>query len=82
VAVASASVALLPHKERESTEQSPHFVSLKSLAKHLDAHRSSVRRWLEEAGIRPVVLGRGRNGAIRYLWTDVERWLQSLERVR
>lgn len=47
----------------------------------LDAHRSSVRRWLQEAGIRPVVLGRGRNGAIRYRWADIERWMKSLEHV-
>ena len=56
-------------------------VSLKTLALALDAHRSSVRRWLKEAGIRPVALGRGRNGAIRYLWADVESWLATLERV-
>lgn len=56
-------------------------VSLKTLSKMLDAHRSSVRRWLQEAGIKPMVLGRGRNGAIRYLWTDVERRLGSLERI-
>jgi hypothetical protein len=47
----------------------------------VDAHRSSVRRWLQEAGVKPVVLGRGRNGAIRYLWRDVERWLESLQQV-
>ena len=52
-------------------------VSLKTLARQLDAHRSSVRRWLAEAGIRPVVLGRGRNSAIRYRWVDVGTWLAS-----
>jgi hypothetical protein len=56
-------------------------VSLKTLALMVDAHRSSVRRWLQEAGVKPVVLGRGRNGAIRYLWRDVERWLESLQQV-
>ncbi|MBK8270601.1 MAG: hypothetical protein IPK83_20790 [Planctomycetes bacterium] len=56
-------------------------VSLKTLARMLDSHRSSVRRWLQEAGIKPLVLGRGRNGAIRYLWSDVQRWLDTLERV-
>lgn len=56
-------------------------VSLKTLSTKLDAHRSSVRRWLREARIRPVAIGRGRNGAIRYLWSDVEGWLQSLEHV-
>lgn len=52
-------------------------VSLKTLAQMLDAHRSSVRRWLQEAGIRPVVLGHGRNGAIRYKWRDVQTWIAS-----
>jgi len=52
-------------------------VSLKTLARMLDAHRSSVRRWLQEAGIRPIVFGRGRNGAIRYKWCDVQDWVES-----
>jgi predicted site-specific integrase-resolvase len=56
-------------------------VSLKSLSQMLDAHRSSVRRWLKEAGIRPIVLGKGRNGAIRYRWQDIQDWLGSLEAV-
>jgi len=54
-------------------------VSLKTLASLLDAHRSSVRRWLDEAGVQPIVLGRGRNGAIRYRWRDIEEWLESRE---
>jgi hypothetical protein len=52
-------------------------VSLKTLARMLDAHRSSVRRWLQQAGIRPIVLGHGRNGAIRYKWSDIQEWLES-----
>ena len=54
-------------------------VSLRTLADMLDAHRSSVRRWLQEAGIRPIVLGRGRNGAIRYRWCDIQDWLEAKE---
>jgi uncharacterized protein YggL (DUF469 family) len=57
------------------------LVSLKSLSKLLDAHRQSVRRWLGEAGIRPLVMGRGRHGAIRYRWCDIERWLEQREEV-
>jgi hypothetical protein len=56
-------------------------VSLSTLATMLDAHRSSVRRWLQDAGIRPIALGRGRNGAIRYHWSDIKEWLHSLRRV-
>ena len=52
-------------------------VSLNTLANMLDAHRSSVRRWLREAGIRPIVLGHGKNGAIRYKWCDIQDWLES-----
>ena len=52
-------------------------VSLKTLAQMLDAHRSSVRRWLQQAGIRPIAFGRGRNGAIRYKWRDVRDWMES-----
>ena len=65
---------------RQSIDDSQRLtVSLKTLAERLDAHRSSVRRWLQQAGIRPIVLGRGRNGAIRYRWRDVQEWLESRE---
>ncbi|MEI8194496.1 MAG: helix-turn-helix domain-containing protein [Phycisphaerae bacterium] len=66
---------------RSAPDQIPLAVSLKTLARRLDAHRSSVRRWLREAGIHPVVLGRGRNGAIRYRWEEVRTWLQTREYV-
>jgi len=56
-------------------------VSLKTLATLLDAHRSSVRRWLSQAGVRPIVVGRGRNAGIRYRWRDVEQWLATREEV-
>lgn len=57
-------------------------VSLATLAGMLDAHRSTVRRWLREAGIQPITVGRGRNGAIRYRWIEIQQWLDSLENVR
>lgn len=57
------------------------LVSLKTLAQMLDTHRCSVRRWLKEAGIHPVAIGRGRNGVIRYRWIDVKTWLDRLEQV-
>ena len=57
-------------------------VSLKTLAKLLDAHRSSVRRWLTRAGIRPISLGSGANGAIRYRWRDVQDWLESRQYIK
>jgi hypothetical protein len=56
-------------------------VSLRALADILDTTRSSARRWLREAGIKPIVIGRGRNGAIRYRWKEVKEWLESRERV-
>ncbi len=56
-------------------------VSLKTLSVLLDAHRSSVRRWLQEAGIKAIAIGRGKNGAIRYKWKDIEAWLDSQEYV-
>ena len=59
----------------------PLAVSLKTLSEQLDAHRSTVRRWLREAGIRPIAIGRGVNGAIRYRWSDVQAWLDSLDTV-
>lgn len=57
------------------------LVSAKTLAKELDASSTSVRRWLQEAGIAPVAIGRGRNGAVRYFRSDIRRWMNSLERL-
>ena len=54
-------------------------VSLKTLATMLDAHRTSVRRWLDDAGVGPIVVGQGRNAAIRYRWRDIELWLDTRE---
>jgi len=56
-------------------------VSLKTLAAMLDTTRTSARRWLKEAGIQPIAIGRGRRGAIRYRWTEVAAWLQSRQHV-
>ena len=56
-------------------------VSLKAIADLLDTTRSSARRWLREAGVRPISLGRGAKGAIRYRWSEVEAWLKSRQHV-
>ena len=57
------------------------LISLKSIAALVDAHRGSVRRWLNDEGIRPVTMSRTRNSAIRYRWSDIERWLKEREEV-
>jgi len=68
--------------KKDTTRKTPRLaVSLKTLSTLLDAHRSSVRRWLKEAGIKPIAIGRGRNGAIRYKWKDVETWLEAQDSV-
>ena len=56
-------------------------VSLKTLSHMLDAGRSSVRRWLKDAGIQPIAMGDGPKSAIRYRWQDVEAWLASRDAV-
>ena len=84
----AALVASLERKEMTTRRSDAEFrkserlaVSLKTLADQLDTTRTSVRRWLSEAGVQPVALGRGANGAIRYRWSDVKAWLDSLESV-
>ena len=67
--------------EQITTQPKTVFVSLKTLAKWLDAHRSSVRRWLTEDGIYPVTIGHGRRGAIRYNLQEVEDWMESRKSV-
>lgn len=71
-------MSALAAREKQKIDDSQRLtVSLKTLAQMLDAHRSSVRRWLQQAGIRPIAFGRGRNGAIRYKWCDVQDWIES-----
>jgi hypothetical protein len=67
----------MEHIKQTNPQATRLTVSLKTLSGLLDAHRSSVRRWLKEAGIKPLAIGRGKNGAIRYRWTDIESWLNS-----
>ena len=57
------------------------LISVKTLAKQWDCSRTTVSRLLEEAGVEPVFLGKGRNGAKRYLKRDVDGFLRSLERL-
>ena len=68
-------------KEQPDRPVQPLMVSLKTLAAKVDARRSTVRRWLDEAGVQPIAVGNGRRGAIRYRWTEVEMWLKSLQKV-
>jgi len=56
-------------------------VSLHTLADMLDTGRSSVRRWLRDAGVQPIAMSDGPRSAIRYRWRDVEAWLASCEEV-
>jgi len=63
------------------SEALPKYVCLKRVAALVDAHRSSVRRWLTEAGVQPVAFGSGKKGAIRYRGNDVQAWLDGLKEV-
>ena len=65
--------------QRDGAQNDPLAVSLKTLAQRLDASRSTVRRWLREAGIRPLAIGNGPKGAIRYRWSDIKAWVASLD---
>ena len=67
--------------EAQETSEKFRVLSLKTIAELLDTTRSSARRWLKEAGIRPISLGRGARGAIRYKWEDIKAWLNSREYV-
>jgi hypothetical protein len=60
-------------KNSRTDDSSLRLISLKSIAKLVDAHRAIVRRWLNDEGIRPVAMGQIRNGAIRDRWCDIER---------
>jgi len=51
------------------------YTSLKDLSVRLSADRSTVRRWLKDAGVEAFAMGNGPRSAIRYRLSDVERWL-------
>ncbi|MCY2928071.1 MAG: hypothetical protein NTV86_00980 [Planctomycetota bacterium] len=68
-------------RPRCEASQASQTVSLKTLAQILDTGRSSARRWLKQAGIRPIAMNDGPKSAIRYRWKDVEGWLHSRQYV-
>ena len=59
------------------SDTEPLVISLKVLAVKLDADRATVRRWLRDAGIRPVAMADGPKSAIRYRWPEVRAWLET-----
>ena len=71
-------------KAKRGPDRSERFrltVSLKTLADMLDTGRSSVRRWLRDAGVQPIAMSDGPRSAIRYRWGDVQDWLASRDEV-
>lgn len=64
-----------------SAGQTRHFVSemvtLKELAENWRMDRKTVRRLLDQAGIRCYLFGPSRNASVRYRRTDVEGFLQA-----
>ncbi len=69
-------------KNKKKSNASPDLISLTTLAHRLDADPSSVRRWLRDAGVKPLAMSDGPKGALRYRWPDVEAWLHSRTAVR
>jgi hypothetical protein len=59
----------------------PAFYSLKNLKTMLQADPRSIRRWLKDGGVTPVVLGAGRHAALRYARAEVDAWLASRPRI-
>lgn len=69
-----------PHEVNEG--EIAKMVSLKTIAKQVEAHRSTVRRWLSEAGVQPLAFGSGPKGGLRYRWTDIVTWVETRAKVR
>lgn len=53
------------------------LVSPKSLARRWECARSSVDRIARRAGLTRICLGAGRNGMVRFVLAEVERFEQS-----
>jgi hypothetical protein len=69
-------------EQRDKGSDITRFLSLRTISRRVDADASSVRRWLAEAGVPAVVMGKGRHAAIRFRLEDVETWLKSRERIQ
>jgi hypothetical protein len=54
------------------------YISPKDLAVRWGCARSSVDRYCKAEGLHRLLLGRGKNACVRYLWSEVE----ALERKR
>ncbi len=62
---------------RGQEEKADRMVSLKVIADRWQVDRSTARRILRQAGIRPIILGTGRNGSIRYVVKEIEAWVST-----
>src|SRR5262245_16736495 len=60
----------------ENRSSSP-YVSPRELASRWQCSRSSVDRIAERAGLSRLCLGEGRNGMVRYVREEVERYEES-----
>jgi hypothetical protein len=67
----------LTHPEAANDQTLHQLTSLATLAERLDADRTALRRLLRAAGVRPVILGHGKNATIRYVQRDVDEWLKT-----
>jgi hypothetical protein len=65
-----------PERNTQASGQSE-FISPKELADRWQCARSSVDRIARRAGLRRLCLGQGRNGLVRYIREEVERYEQS-----
>lgn len=66
----------IPMQTKSSDQDTGRLITLKALAERLDADRSTVRRWLKDAGVAAIAMGDGPRCAIRYRLADVEQWLR------
>lgn len=62
--------------QSSGSEASP-YCSPKELARRWRCARSSVDRVARRAGLTRVCLGNGRNGMVRFLLAEIERFEQS-----
>lgn len=53
------------------------FVSIKWIAERARLSRVTIRRHLDQAGVKPIRFGKARNATLRYRRSDVEQWLRS-----
>ena len=65
------------HGDSGNSRSETELVSIKWIAGRTALTRVTIRRHLDQAGIKPIRFGKSRNATLRYRRLDIEAWMRS-----